>query len=132
MSRFRQQDNLLGQANSFLETLEQISQIAPLNKPVLVIGSAGGSRIIGYVLQRLVAVLDWNISIDDALSMQHILARSGKIELEQDGDLADALKAQGHDTQVRDLNSGLTAIQIEKGILTGAADPRREGAAMGQ
>ena len=101
-------------------------------KPVLVIGSAGGSRIIGYVLQRLVAVLDWNISIDDALSMQHILARSGKIELEQDGDLADALKAQGHDTQVRDLNSGLTAIQIEKGILTGAADPRREGAAMGQ
>ena len=34
MSRFRQQDNLLGQANSFLETLEQISQIAPLNKPV--------------------------------------------------------------------------------------------------
>ena len=29
MSRFRQQDNLLGQANSFLEVLEQVSQIAP-------------------------------------------------------------------------------------------------------
>lgn len=38
MSRYRQQDNLLGQANSFLEVLEQISQIAPLDKPVLVIG----------------------------------------------------------------------------------------------
>jgi psp operon transcriptional activator len=29
MSRFRQQDKMLGQSNNFLEVLEQISQIAP-------------------------------------------------------------------------------------------------------
>ncbi len=54
MSRFRQQDNLLGQANSFLETLEQISQIAPLNKPVLVIGERGtGKELIAARLHFL-------------------------------------------------------------------------------
>ncbi len=33
-------DNLLGEANSFLEVLEQVSRLAPLDKPVLVIGVA--------------------------------------------------------------------------------------------
>lgn len=54
MSRFRKQDNLLGQANSFLEILEQISQIAPLNKPVLVIGERGtGKELIAARLHYL-------------------------------------------------------------------------------
>lgn len=54
MSRFRQQDNLLGQANSFLEILEQISQIAPLDKPVLVIGERGtGKELIAARLHFL-------------------------------------------------------------------------------
>ena len=44
MNRYRQQDNLLGQSNSFLEVLEQISQIAPLNKPVLIIGERGTGK----------------------------------------------------------------------------------------
>jgi len=54
MSRFRQQDNLLGQSNSFLEVLEQISQIAPLNKPVLVIGERGtGKELVAARLHYL-------------------------------------------------------------------------------
>ncbi len=54
MSRFRQQDNLLGQSNSFLEVLEQISQIAPLNKPVLIIGERGtGKELIAARLHYL-------------------------------------------------------------------------------
>ncbi|WP_340677280.1 phage shock protein operon transcriptional activator [Paraglaciecola sp.] len=54
MSRFRQQDNLLGQSNSFLEVLEQISQIAPLNKPVLVIGERGtGKELVAARLHFL-------------------------------------------------------------------------------
>lgn len=44
MSRFNQQDNLLGHSNNFLEVLEQISQIAPLNKPVLIIGERGTGK----------------------------------------------------------------------------------------
>jgi len=54
VSRFRQQDNLLGQANSFLEVLEQISHIAPLDKPVLVIGERGtGKELIAARLHYL-------------------------------------------------------------------------------
>lgn len=54
MSRFKQQDNLLGQANSFMEILEQVSQIAPLNKPVLVIGERGtGKELIAARLHFL-------------------------------------------------------------------------------
>ena len=54
MARFNQQDNLLGQSNSFLEVLEQISQIAPLSKPVLIIGERGtGKELIAARLHYL-------------------------------------------------------------------------------
>lgn len=54
MSRFSQQDNLIGQSNSFLEVLEQISQIAPLTKPVLIIGERGtGKELVAARLHYL-------------------------------------------------------------------------------
>lgn len=54
MSRFQQQDTLIGQSNSFLEVLEQISQVAPLNKPVLIIGERGtGKELIAARLHYL-------------------------------------------------------------------------------
>ena len=47
-------DNLLGEANSFLEVLEQVSRLAPLNKPVLIIGERGtGKELIGNRLHFL-------------------------------------------------------------------------------
>ena len=54
MARFNKQDNLLGQSNSFLEVLEQISQIAPLSKPVLIIGERGtGKELVAARLHFL-------------------------------------------------------------------------------
>jgi len=54
MARFNKQDNLLGQSNSFLEVLEQISQIAPLTKPVLIIGERGtGKELVAARLHYL-------------------------------------------------------------------------------
>lgn len=44
MSNSRPSDNLIGQSNNFVEVLEQVSQIAPLNKPVLVIGERGTGK----------------------------------------------------------------------------------------
>jgi psp operon transcriptional activator len=47
-------DNLLGEANSFLEVLEQVSRLAPLDKPVLVIGERGtGKELIASRLHYL-------------------------------------------------------------------------------
>ncbi|MEG3135739.1 phage shock protein operon transcriptional activator [Rouxiella sp. T17] len=47
-------DNLLGEANSFIEVLEQVSQLARLNKPVLVTGERGtGKELIAHRLHYL-------------------------------------------------------------------------------
>lgn len=61
MTRFKQQDNLIGQSNNFLEVLEQISQIAPLSKPVLIIGERGtGKELIAARLHYLSKRWDQN------------------------------------------------------------------------
>lgn len=50
-------DNLLGEANSFLEVLEQVSHLAPLDKPVLIIGERGtGKELIASRLHYLSSV----------------------------------------------------------------------------
>jgi len=49
-----QLENLLGEANAFVEVLEQVSQLAKLNKPVLVIGERGtGKELIAHRLHYL-------------------------------------------------------------------------------
>ncbi|WP_158781567.1 phage shock protein operon transcriptional activator [Pantoea sp. BAV 3049] len=52
MSEFN--DTLLGESNNFLEVLEQVSRVALLNKPVLVIGERGtGKELIASRLHYL-------------------------------------------------------------------------------
>ena len=54
-----QQDNLIGQSNALLEVLEHVSQIAPLSKPVLIIGERGtGKELIAERLHFLSARWD--------------------------------------------------------------------------
>ncbi len=98
-------------------------------KPVLVLGSPGGSRIIGYVAKTIIAHLDWGQDIQSAVSLPHLVNRFGTFDLE-DGTLAEDLQTMGYEVKVRGLNSGLHAISIN-GRLRGGADPRREGVALG-
>jgi gamma-glutamyltranspeptidase/glutathione hydrolase len=104
------------------------------NKPILIIGSAGGSRIIGYVAQRLISILDWNIPAAQALAMPSILARGTTIEAENgfDPHILRLLQAKGQHITQAPLNSGLTLIHHQNGQYIGAADPRREGTALGR
>ncbi len=61
MRQFAQKDNLIGQANSFLEVLEKVSQLAPLDKPVLIIGERGtGKELIAARLHYLSQRWDQN------------------------------------------------------------------------
>ena len=49
-----QQDNLIGQSNALLEVLEHVSLVAPLSKPVLIIGERGtGKELIAERLHYL-------------------------------------------------------------------------------
>lgn len=102
--------------------------------PVLVIGSPGGSRIIGYVAKSIIAHIDWGMNVQQAIAMPHLVNRFGTFDLEDGTDaaaLAQPLADLGFEINVRDLNSGLHAIAIGD-RLEGGADPRREGIALGQ
>jgi gamma-glutamyltranspeptidase/glutathione hydrolase len=103
--------------------------------PVLLAGSPGGSRIIPYVARTLIAILDWGVDPAEAVAMGHVVNRNGPTDLEAGTEaeaLADELAALGHETEMRDLNSGLHVILVQDGALVGAADPRREGVAFGR
>jgi psp operon transcriptional activator len=53
-SRNSERDNLIGESACFLETLEHISQVAPLDKPVLVVGERGtGKELVAARLHYL-------------------------------------------------------------------------------
>lgn len=103
-------------------------------KPSLVIGSPGGSRIIGYVAQAIIAHTDWGMDVQQAVSMPHLVNRFGTYDLEEGTDAVTfepALTEMGFEVNVRGLNSGLHAIQVSD-TLSGGADPRREGIALGE
>jgi gamma-glutamyltranspeptidase / glutathione hydrolase len=113
------------------------SSMAPIivfnagHTPVLALGSPGGSAIPGYVLKSLVARLDWNMDLQSALDLPHLLNRNGTTTLET-STLRAPLEAMGHHISVEPQSSGVHAIAIEDGLLIGAADPRREGLPIGR
>lgn len=105
----------------------------------LLIGSPGGTRIINYVSQAILAILDLGLNVQDAVAAPHFVSQGGAIELEEDTpivELAEALTERGHEVVPRNLNSGLHAILIEYAAdggrtVYGGVDPRREGVALG-
>lgn len=106
---------------------------------VAAVGSPGGSQIIGYVAKTLVGLLDWDLDVQQAISLPNFGSRNGPTELERgriDPALAGELKARGHDVREIDMTSGLqgivrTRLPDGKPGWAGGADPRREGVALG-
>ncbi|MGR5218808.1 gamma-glutamyltransferase [Vibrio parahaemolyticus] len=104
-------------------------------QPYMAIGSPGGSRIIGYVAQSIIAHLDWKMDIQQAIDQPRLINRFGEMDIEINTPLADyaqQFERMGYRVKKRELNSGLHAIRITEKGLEGAADPRREGVAIGQ
>lgn len=101
--------------------------------PLLALGSAGGSRIIGYVLRALLGSIDEGLTPGEAVSLPMALSRNGPTEVDSDfpADRREALQAHDQIMTDSDLNSGLAIIRRNNGQLEGAADPRREGQVAG-
>ena len=96
----------------------------------LLTGSPGGSRIINYVGQSIVAILDWKLDVQQALNLPRLTHRNDYLALEKGTTLAAQqamLEDMGYKVQLQDLNSGIHTIMLTGQGLQGAADPRREG-----
>lgn len=104
-------------------------------KPLLAIGSPGGSQIIGYVAQALIAYIDWGMPVEQIVAQPHLINRFGTYDIEAGTTaekFAEPLKALGYEVKPGQMNSGLHAIEITGNGLVGSADPRREGVALGE
>jgi gamma-glutamyltranspeptidase/glutathione hydrolase len=100
----------------------------------LVVGSAGGPAIINDVAKTVIAVLDWDYDLAAALELPNDGNRNGATEIEAGpsaASMAAALTARGHKVLITDRSSGLAGIRVTPRGLEGAADPRRDGAALG-
>ena len=110
---------------------------------VLAIGSAGGARIVGNVLQATLAALAGNLPIQRAIDQRRVLNRNGVTEIEGGPDdaesltLAAALGKLGPATTTAPHAGGLHGVRARRaadGTLLGyegGADRRRDGAALG-
>ncbi|HLS75283.1 MAG TPA: gamma-glutamyltransferase [Nocardia sp.] len=114
-------------------------------EPVYVTGSPGGAVIIQFVVKTLVAMLDWGLDPQQAVSAVSFGAGNSPvtgvggehpaIDATDDGandPLVRRLRELGHEVSVAPQTSGLSALRRdgEQGW-TGGADPRREGVVLG-
>ncbi len=99
-----------------------------------VLGSPGGSRIILYVVKTLIALIDWGLDAQQAADLINFGSQGSGFEIEIDWSavpLGLALRPLGHRIVPSLMNSGIHIVTRRDGHLEGAADARREGAALG-
>jgi gamma-glutamyltranspeptidase/glutathione hydrolase len=109
-----------------------------------VAGSPGGTAIIQYVTKTLVGILDWGLGPQQAVSgvdfgaanspQTNVGGEHPAINNSDGGDhdlLVQGLRALGHQVNVADQSSGLSAIMRSGSDWVGGADPRREVLVMG-
>ena len=130
------------EANSIQPGKRPLSSMTPTlvlkdGKSVMVLGSPGGPRIITAVLQTILNKIDFEMDIQDAVSAPriHNQWKPNKIYMESEipVDVMENLVAKGHRIYIGGVGATVEAIyfDLETGMLTGGADPRSEGKALG-
>ncbi len=109
----------------------------PDGKVKLAVGAAGGVTIPAQVLKAIIAVIDWNLPVDQALGLPVIFAPGGNTVFVEGGteheQLIPVLNGLGHpDVRLRERSFKANAVEVRGGKLVGAADPRSEGEAARQ
>jgi len=137
-----------GSVNSVQGGKRPLSSMSPSivlkdGKPVLALGTPGGTRIITALTQILINVLDFGMSIDEAIEAPrfHCYSTGGKaaalnVESRIPEATREALERLGHEVKIRGAYDkyfgGAQGILISKdGLLIGGADSRRDGACDG-
>ncbi len=128
-------------ANQMAPRKRPVTSMAPTivfdreGQPVVVGGSAGGGPIVDYIASALIEMLANDRTPAEAVARGHLsTAVPGKLQLEKGTSaaaLAPALAAKGHAVEEVPLVSGLGFLKRSAGGWIGGADPRRDGAALG-
>jgi gamma-glutamyltranspeptidase/glutathione hydrolase len=127
-----------------------IFDAAPAGRPdtrgplYAVLGSPGGGVIIQFVVKTAVGLLDWRLDPQQAVGMvdfgaantpeTNVGGEHPNIDVTHNGDqdpLVVGLRKLGHQVDLAEQSSGLSAIVGDQTGWTGGADPRREGMVMG-
>ncbi len=102
---------------------------------VAALGSPGGPAILSYNLKSIVAVLDWNLSMQDAFALPNMVARGANFSSEPNrypAGVVQGLAERGITLRTGGgENSGLHGVRRTPQGLQGGADPRRESVARG-
>jgi|TARA_R100000501_G_scaffold4652_1_gene9949 gamma-glutamyltranspeptidase/glutathione hydrolase len=107
---------------------------APSGEVAFAIGAAGGPTIIAQTAKAIIGVIDWGLSIEEAIALPQIYAALGPTVLEEGTAAAgfqDALNGMGHEATVSSLPLKANGLQRAGRGWIGGADPRSEGAVAG-
>ncbi len=128
-----------GTANAVAPGKRMLSSMTPTivsrdGKPVLVVGTPGGSRIITTVLQVVLNVLEFGMGVQEAVDAPrfHHQWSPDEVVLEDrafPADVVTALRALGHQIRTSSDMGDVQAIAIDPatGLRRGASDPRYDG-----
>ena len=131
-----------GQANKIVSGKRMLSSMSPTiilknGRPVLALGSPGGSKIITTVAQALINYSRFGLNLKQIVNMPrfHHQWLPDTLYFEEGGfdiNIKQDLIAKGHNIKERSQYSELMIISInEDGMITGAADPRKDGSVSG-
>jgi len=122
------------QANSLQPNKRPLSSMSPTiilknDRPELVVGAAGGPRIINATLQTILNVIDFDMPVGAAVAAPRIhhqwLPDRLSVEAEISADARNALEQRGHTLREQNSLGVVQAITWRGNELSGAADPRK-------
>jgi gamma-glutamyltranspeptidase/glutathione hydrolase len=126
-----------------LSSMSPTIVLDPEGRPFMTIGAAGAMRIITAVSQIVMNVVDFGMSMDQAIEQPRIFnpaggGKAGKLLIEEgiDPSTADYLKLRGHDLEIRPFGGYFGTAQgimfdHKKNRMNGGADSRRLGVPVG-
>ena len=133
-------DPRAGRAGSIAPGKSRFSSLCPTivfrdGAPQVVIGAPGGTQIAMGVLQALLNVVDFDMSMSDAVAAPRFSATSDAIDVTNriPGYAVEPLEAEGYDVIRSPMSFGIAAvhgIRIDGGRLSGGADPGHDGVAL--
>jgi gamma-glutamyltranspeptidase / glutathione hydrolase len=122
-------------ANSLRPRKRPLSSMAPTivlqgDRPELIVGGAGGPRIISATLQTMLNILEYQMPVKEAVAAARIhhqwMPDELSVEAEIPADIKKSLERRGHLIKERSELGVVQAIVVKRGKISGAPDPRKE------